>query len=351
MSRAMPRTILLLAVVCLASACQIPTLLEPAPGALRVRGVMGQGDLFLDSIDRGPVQSVQLFGGLAPGAHVIELRRDGVVVAAHVADVRPGMVLDTRIDAPIASPASAPVVASTERARNTPPRSHDLEPSAAPAPDPAAASAPLDPDPIATPAMDPGPIAAPAPDDPIAAARPTTSDGAPRSADTTARSTRRRGSLPATTARRAPPSSRAAREAELDDLLLRTVEADRAMRPQRDAEREAERARESERVRERERAELAAAIAARPEQPSRADVARAVQSIQSDIARCARGETGITMLITFEIEGETGRSRRTTVRGRYAGTPTATCIEAISSIAFFGYFQRPLVVVTYPVRF
>lgn len=91
-----------LAALFVMAGCDGLSLAPPIPGAIRVRGVEGQGELYLDGIARGPIAAEQELGGLAAGTHVVELRRDAVVVTAIPVEVRPGLVADVRLEAPSA---------------------------------------------------------------------------------------------------------------------------------------------------------------------------------------------------------------------------------------------------------
>lgn len=81
----------------------------PRPGAIRVHGVPGQGELYLDGTSRGPIAATQELGGLRAGTHVLELRQaapgGALVVASVPVEVREGLIADVRLDAPsVATP-------------------------------------------------------------------------------------------------------------------------------------------------------------------------------------------------------------------------------------------------------
>ncbi|MDQ3037583.1 MAG: hypothetical protein M3Y87_34630 [Myxococcota bacterium] len=311
----MRRETLLVVLAAVATACE-GMVAGSDPGALRVHGVEGEGQLHLDAVDRGPVQSVQLFAGLAAGEHVIDLRRDGEVVARHAVEVRSGMLLDVRIDAPF--PAAIPTIAHATPAAPVP-RTDPL---------------------VTTPVLPPRATTAP-PENSAPETDAPPAGTAPEDITATG-TTPERARAPFDRAASAPPRGREpSHGADLDPLLARALEEGSSAPAAQD---------QWAREREREREELAAATAALPEQPSRAAVVVAVQSIMPDISRCAASDHG-TAVIIFEIDGDTGRARHATVRGQYAGTPIGTCIEAIARTAEFGEFRRSSFAVSYPVRF
>jgi TonB family protein len=83
--------------------------LPPRPGAIRVHGIAGQGELYVDGIARGPIAAQQEIGGLSAGPHTVELRRGGEITQRAEVDVREGMIFDLRIDAP-PLPSAAPAL-------------------------------------------------------------------------------------------------------------------------------------------------------------------------------------------------------------------------------------------------
>lgn len=76
-------------------------------GAIRIDGVPGQGELYLDGIARGPIAREQVLEGLAPGGHIVELRSGEQVLASVIVEVRARMIFGMRLERP-PPPAAAP---------------------------------------------------------------------------------------------------------------------------------------------------------------------------------------------------------------------------------------------------
>lgn len=80
-------------------------------GALGIHGVPGQGELYLDAMARGPIAAEQVFEGLAPGPHLVELVQGPRVLASARVEVRAGMIFRMRLEAPpVALEPPSPVV-------------------------------------------------------------------------------------------------------------------------------------------------------------------------------------------------------------------------------------------------
>ena len=83
-----------------------------------------------------------------------------------------------------------------------------------------------------------------------------------------------------------------------------------------------------------------------PEEPSRADIVRAMASVKGEVARCTEGRRGVAELeITI---AKTGRIRHAVVGGQFKGTTAGSCIARAVRKAKVAPFKKDTYRVLYP---
>jgi len=98
-------------------------------GAVRVHSALSDAQLFIDAHERGPLRD-GMEVELPPGAHVLEARRGGAVVATLTVEVRAALLFEATLDAPAAIAAAPGDVAAAE----VRPAPTNVEPVATPDP-------------------------------------------------------------------------------------------------------------------------------------------------------------------------------------------------------------------------
>lgn len=111
-------------------ACNEPQATAPV-GAVRVHSALADAQLFIDAHERGLLRD-GMEVELPPGAHVLEARRDGAIVATLTVEVRAAMLFEATLDGSSAVAAAPSEVAARE----------DPEPPVAPPTTPTAAAEP-----------------------------------------------------------------------------------------------------------------------------------------------------------------------------------------------------------------
>ncbi len=86
---------------------------------LRIHGVEEQGHLVLDGIDHGPIRADHIFPEMSSGMHVIELRRDTLLVSRTAIQIPSGSRADIHIDVPRPMP-SPPIVRAPPNSKPAP---------------------------------------------------------------------------------------------------------------------------------------------------------------------------------------------------------------------------------------
>ncbi len=86
-----------------------------------------------------------------------------------------------------------------------------------------------------------------------------------------------------------------------------------------------------------------------PEQPARADVQRALSSVQTAVSACGNGQHG-TAMVAITVSGSNGRVSAANVTGEFAGTPVGSCVARAVRGATFPRFSRASIVINYPFR-
>ena len=125
-------------------ACNEPAAAPPASaqiGAVRVHSALSDAQLFIDAHERGPLRD-GMEVELPPGAHVLEARRGGAVVATLTVEVRAALLFEATLSASSAVAAAPNDVAAADEQPSALPLPPSAFPIQAPPPIPAAAPPP-----------------------------------------------------------------------------------------------------------------------------------------------------------------------------------------------------------------
>jgi len=93
--------------------------------------------------------------------------------------------------------------------------------------------------------------------------------------------------------------------------------------------------------------DVAAALAALPQTPSREQVVAGFEAVQDALAQCAAGKHGVA-----EIDAtiaNSGRISHALIGGNFQGSPEGSCMARVVRGARFPQFRQPMLKVSYPV--